>query len=269
VRSVDGSYKRVQDLVDRPAFDEEVKRIVEESGSLFTPELAAAMVVDRLGRSEYRVPPIEKARPGATTVVRGFVARVGPVREFDREGMTARVANVLLKDSTGQLNLVLWDEHAAMAESGALQTGTWVRAANITVKKTDYGLEAQAGHYSTVTIEDETQSLKDDMSAAMEVEWTGLGALKEGDIVNVRGEVVAARGPRHFRRRDGTQSSVLNLTVFDGQAMAILVLWDDLAEGNLEVKAGERVSLLHGQVKVNRGAVEVHSRRESLFRCGE
>ena len=255
--------------MDRAAFDAEVKGIVEESGSLFTSELAAAMVVDRLGRSEYRVPPLEKARPGATTVVRGFVARVQPVREFEREGMPARVANVLLKDSTGQIALVLWDDHAHMVESGELVQGTWVRAANVTVKKTDYGMEAQAGRYSTVTIEDETQALKDDMSVALEVEWAGLGALKEGGLVSVHGEVVAKRGPRHFRRRDGSQSSVLNLTVFDGQAMAILVLWDDLAERNGDVKEGDKVALLHGQVKVNRGAVEVHTRRESLFQRGE
>ena len=266
MRSVDGSFKRVEGLIDRAAFDAEVEGIVADSGSLFTPELAAAMVVDRLGRSEYKVPPLEKARPGATTVVRGFVARVQPVREFEREGMPSRVANILLKDQTGQINLVLWDEHARMAESGALAPGTWVRAANVTVKKTDYGLEAQAGRYATVTIEDETQALKDDRSAALEVEWAQLGALKEGELVSVHGEVVAKRGPRRFRRRDGSQSSVLNLTVFDGQAMAILVLWDDLAERSGGVNEGERVALQHGLVKVNRGAVEVHSRRESMFR---
>jgi len=268
VRSVEASFKRVEDLVDRATFDSEVKGTVEESGSLFTPELAAAMVVDRLGRSEYKVPPLVKARPGATTVVRGFVARVQPVREFEREGMPARVANVLLKDSTGQINLVLWDEHARMAESGAIAQGIWVRAANVTVKKTDYGMEAQAGRYSTVTIEDETQALRDDRSAALEVEWAPLGALKDGELVSVHGDVVAKRGPRHFRRRDGSQSSVLNLTVFDGQAMAILVLWDDLAERSGDVKEGDKVTLLHGLVKVNRGAVEVHTRRESLFQRG-
>jgi hypothetical protein len=50
--------------------------------------------------------------------------------------------------------------------------------------------------------------------------------------------------------------------------MAILVLWDDLARSFGDVPVGEEVSMLHGLVKVNRGAVEVHSRRETLFRAG-
>lgn len=269
MRSVDASFKRVEDLIDRAAFDEEVKGIQETSGGLFVQELAAAMVVDRLGRAEFKVPPLNKARAGATTVVRGFVARVGPMREFEREGMPSRVANVLLKDATGQLTLVLWDDHAALAEPGALTVGTWVRAANVTVKKTDYGLEAQAGRYSTIALEDETDALEKDRTVALDVEWAALGDLKQGALVSVRGEVLSKRGPRRFRRRDGSQSSVLNLTVFDGTHMAILVLWDDLAQRAGGVEAGTKVELMHGLVKVNRGATEVHSRRESVFRTGQ
>jgi len=266
VRSVDASFKRVEDLIDRAAFDEEVKGIREASGDLFATELAAAMVVDRLGRADFKVPPLSKARAGVTTVVRGLVARVGEVREFERDGMPSRVANVVLKDSTGQIALVLWDEHAVLADPGALPVGTWVRAANVTVKKTGYGLEAQAGRYSTIAIEDETGDLARDRTAALDVEWAALGDLKEGAFVSVRGEVVSKRGPRSFRRRDGSQSWVLNLTVFDGDRMAILVLWDDLAQRAGGVEAGAKVELLHGLVRVNRGAVEVHSRRESIFR---
>lgn len=266
MRSVDASFKRVEDIVDRAAFDEEVKGILEGSGGLFTQELAAAMVVDRLGRAEFKVPPLCKARAGATTVVRGFVARLGPVREFEREGLASRVANVVLKDSTGQLTLVLWDDHAALAESGTLPVGAWVRAANVTVKKTDYGLEAQAGRYSTIALEEETGDLERDRTAALDVEWAALGELKDGALASVHGEVVSKRGPRRFRRRDGSQSWVLNLTVFDGSHMAILVLWDDLAQRAGGVEAGTKVELMHGLVKLNRGAIEVHSRRESVFR---
>jgi ssDNA-binding replication factor A large subunit len=269
VRSVDGSYKRVEDLVDRDAFDAEVQGLVEWSGALFTPELAAAMVVDRLGRSEFKVPTLDRVRPGATSVVRGFVARIGEVRQFEREGMTSRVANVVLRDSTGQITLVLWDGHSGLVERGVLQEGKWVRAANVTVRKTDYGVEAQAGRYSTVTPEDETTALEQDREVALEVEWAPLDALAEGQMASVRGEVVSKRGPRRFRRRDGSQSSVLNITVFDGRAMAIVVLWDDLANRHGDVEAGATVELLHGLVKVNRGAVEVHSRRESIFRTAD
>ena len=105
MRSVDASFKKIDGLIDRAAFDSEVEGIVEESGSLFTPELAAAMVVDRLGRSEYKVPPLEKARPGATTVVRGFVARVQPVREFEETQFKARALLAAIDDAERQANV--------------------------------------------------------------------------------------------------------------------------------------------------------------------
>ncbi len=269
VRSVERSYKRVEDLVEREDFDREVEELVESSGHLFLQELAALMVVDRHGRSQVSVPTLDRARPGVTTVVRGFVARIISIREFQREGMTQRVANLLLKDGTGQINLVLWDDKASLADEGALAPGAWLRAANVNVKRERDVLEAHAGRSSTVYIEEETMDLEDQKEAVFDVEWAPLGQLKEGEFVCARGEVVAVRGPRSFRRRDGSRGRVLNLTVFDGESMAIFVLWDDLAATFGTVNVGEAVSMLHGLVKVNHGALEIHSRRESLFRIDE
>jgi len=269
VRSVERSYGRVEDLIDREEFNREVEDIVSTSGGLFSEELAALMVVDRLGRSEVRVPPLERARPGVTTVVRGFVARVVSQREFKREGQTQKVANLLLKDGTGELVLVLWDDKARLVEGDEIAPGVWLRAANVSVKRDGSTLEAHAGRSSTVYIEEETVELEAQRDSVFEVEWTPLGELREGDFVSIRGEVVAVRGPRSFRRRDGSRGRVLNLTVFDGQSMAIIVLWDDLATSFGAVQVGESVSMLHGMVKINRGAVEVHSRRESMFRVGD
>jgi len=266
VRSVERSYKRVEDVMSRDEFEGEIASIVSRSGNLFLEELAALIVVDMKGRSEVRIPTLDRARAGNTTVVRGFVARIISVREFTREGMPQKVANLLLKDGTGEIRLVLWDDKSRLADEGIIAPGVWVRAANVNVKREGEYLEAHAGRSSTVYIEEETVELEDQMEAVFDVEWTSLGELKEGDFVSVQGEVVAARGPRSFRRRDGSRGRVLNITVFDGKAMAILVLWDDLAASFGNVNIGEAVSLLHGLVKVNRGAVEVHSRRESLFR---
>lgn len=269
MRSVERSYKRVEDLVDREDFDREVEVLCEGSGRLFTQELAALMVVDNHGRSEVRIPTLDRVRPGVTTVVRGFVARIISVREFQREGMTNKVANLLLKDGTGQINLVLWDDKASLGDEGVLAPGTWLRAANVNVKHERDALEAHAGRSSTVYIEEETIDLEDQKEAVFDVEWTPLGQLKDGEYVCARGDVVAVRGPRSFRRRDGTRGRVLNLTVFDGESMAIIVLWDDLAATFGTITVGETVSMLHGLVKVNRGAQEIHSRRESLFRIDE
>jgi hypothetical protein len=180
--------------------------------------------------------------------------------------MPQKVANVMLKDGTGEIRLVLWDDKSRLAEDGSMAPGIWVRAANVNVKREGDYLEAHAGRSSTVYIEEESLDLEDQMEAVFDVELTPLRDLREGDFVSVQGEIVAVRGPRSFRRRDGSRGRVLNMTIFDGDAMAILVLWDDLAASFGNVAVGEPVSLLHGLVKVNRGAVEVHSRRESLFR---
>jgi replication factor A1 len=263
---VERSFKRVEDLMSRSEFDDEIDTIISRSGDLFTEELAALLVVDMRGRSEVRIPTLDRVRAGNTTVVRGFVARIIAVREFTREGIAQKVANVLLKDGTGEIRLVLWDDKSRLVDDGMLAPGVWVRAANVNVKREGEYLEAHAGRSSTVYLEEESLDLEDQMEAVFDVEWTPLGQLKEGDFVSVRGEVVAVRGPRSFRRRDGSRGRVLNMTVFDGESMAILVLWDDLAATFGNVAVGEPVSLLHGLVKVNRGAIEVHSRRESLFR---
>lgn len=269
MRSVERSYKRVEDLVAREDFDKDMKELVEGSAGLFTDELAAMMVVDRHGRSEVRIPTLDRARAGLTTVVRGFVARIISVREFEREGMSQKVANVLLKDGTGQIILVLWDDKAVLAGDGVIAPGVWIRAANVTVRGDGHRLEAHAGRSATVYVEEETLDLEDQLETVFDVEWTPLRDLREGEYVCAKGEVVAVRGPRTFRRRDGSRGRVLNLTVFDGDAMAIFVLWDDLAKAHGDVPVGEAISILHGLVKVNLGALEVHSRNETLVRAGQ
>jgi hypothetical protein len=65
---VERSYKRVEDLMPRDDFDGEIAAIITRSEGLFTEELAALMVVDTKGRSEVRIPTLDRARAGNTTV---------------------------------------------------------------------------------------------------------------------------------------------------------------------------------------------------------
>ena len=68
------------------------------------------------------VPPstfISDLRPGRVATIGATVARLEPVREVEqRLGGTTRVRNVLLKDGTGEIPLVLWGKDVDLVAEG-------------------------------------------------------------------------------------------------------------------------------------------------------
>ena len=62
---------------------------------------------------------ISDLRPGRTATVEAEVAKVEQTREVEqRLGGTTRVRNVLLRDGTGEISLVLWGQDVEKVSEG-------------------------------------------------------------------------------------------------------------------------------------------------------
>ena len=51
--------------------------------------------------------------------VEGEIIEISPVKEFSKFGRVGRVATATIKDSTGEIQLTLWDEQTEMLSKGS------------------------------------------------------------------------------------------------------------------------------------------------------
>jgi replication factor A1 len=144
-KSVGEWHALVADLLPRPEFDRRVADLAANFGDLLTPEVAAQLLVDQLGRNPTPSIRLGDLAPGLEGVVAGTCAATVEIRSFQRrDGGEGRLAKVRLRDATGECDLLLWGEHAERF-APKMREGVRVRVLNAYVKATKDGRAAGAG----------------------------------------------------------------------------------------------------------------------------
>ncbi len=147
-------YEKVQDLVAPEAFDAQVDAAIAEWGGLLDRDVAAMVVVERLGRSVASFARIADLEEGAEANLRASVVGISPVRTFTRQdGTSGRVANLELRDESGFCRFALWDEDVGLVERGKVTVGATVRALDCYVKRTNFGLDVSRGKFGALVVE--------------------------------------------------------------------------------------------------------------------
>ncbi len=81
-----------------------------------------------------------------------------------------------------------------------------------------------------------------------------LNSLSDGEFVTVEGVVTAVEEPHEFTRRDGSTGRVVSVRISDGSGEARVSFWEpaDIRRvESQEVRAGVRLRVINGRVKVN------------------
>ncbi len=156
--------ERASKILDKREFLERVGEIVQESGGLLDPEVAALVVLDELGLahpaeivapSYAKVLPPEDLEAGLDgIVVEGKLLGLEPTRTFSRkDGSTGFVTNARIKGEHGIYHVTLWDEHIKALVG--VDPGTRVRMDGLYTKERDGTVEAQTGRDAIIQVLDE------------------------------------------------------------------------------------------------------------------
>jgi replication factor A1 len=177
---------------------EEVERKVEAKkaklSGLISKEGAAQIIAAELGISfEDSELKISELMPGMKRVnVIGKIINVFPVREYDKNGKSGKVANFIIADETGNTRVVLWDtNHISLIEDERLKKGDVVEIKNGSTRDREIHLSGFSElKKRSVVIE----SVQTD-SAVVE---KPLEEIRQGQTVRVRGVVVQIFQPRFY-----------------------------------------------------------------------
>lgn len=168
----DGASQEIEDAVERASeamekreFLERVGELVQASGDLLDPEVAALTVLDELGlapKAQLVAPDYAKVLPPEDleagldgVIVEGTLLGLEPTRTFrKKDGSTGFVTDARIKGEHGVYEVTMWDEHIQALVG--VDPGTPVRLDGLYTKERNGQVEVHTGRDARIRVVDET-----------------------------------------------------------------------------------------------------------------
>lgn len=224
---------------------DDVYRMIEEkkreAGGYLTDEGAARVLAVELGVTLHEgVPPTEVAimdlMPGLNDVnVSGEVIMVYSKRSFNRrDGTGGSYARIIIKDSTGEISVVLWNEKTGLIESEDIREGKAVKILHGYVREGLNGkLEVHIGRRGEIRVQQRNITVKP-------MVFKKIRELRSNEWnLKIRGRVVHVGTIRTFNRANGSAGKISTLVIRDQSGYANLNLWDEKTELSKGIKPGD------------------------------
>ncbi|MBT3941001.1 hypothetical protein HOD83_02740 [Candidatus Woesearchaeota archaeon] len=133
---------------------EMIKAKCDSHDGLVSEEGAAYIVAHDLSVELFKIPDESGARMAIKDLVVGLrnfeivgkVARVFPIREFQKKGKTSQVGNFNIIDESATTRIVLWDQKANIIKEGTLKQGQVVKVKNGMIKSSDFSPNGKEIH---------------------------------------------------------------------------------------------------------------------------
>jgi len=160
--------------VEKEEIDRRIEAKRAKLSGLISKEGAAQVIAAELGINfDNEKLKIDELLPGMRKVnVVGKIITLFPVREFNKNGRSGKVANMLIADETSNVKTVLWDtNHIELIEKGQITEGSVVEISNAGMRDNELHL----GSFSEFKKSDEVlENVKSEIVA------------KEKDILNFK-----------------------------------------------------------------------------------
>jgi len=177
---------------------DEIERKVEAKkaklSGLISKEGAAQIVAAEMGinldMERLKLSEIFSGMKRASVI--GQIVDIFPVREYNKNGRSGKVANLRLADESGNARVVLWDNsHITLIEQGKIVKGNVVEISNANVRNGELHLSS----FSDIKLSNEKV---DNVVAEKVFEGLKLKDLKVGQSAKIRAIIVQAFEPRYF-----------------------------------------------------------------------
>lgn len=246
---------------------EAVERLIEEekgkASGLLTDDAAAHLVASNLGilgageRIEAKL-KIGGLTSGLNNVsLTGRVLHIFPAIKFTRvDGREGKLVRMLLGDSTGTVDVLLWDEKADQIIAGRIEPGKIVRILHGYTRERRGNVELNVGSRGEI-YQEPLDSLGEGFPPLHSFFKTPKEVHGPG-IVNLIGVVTEKYPSSIFTREDGREGKVARLTLEEGGGRISLVIWNERVD-ELDIEVGTRLKIVGGVVKIRQnGQPEVH-----------
>jgi len=249
---------------------EMIEKRKEEAGGLLTDEGAAHIVAYELGvvlkrEEEFDTEiHIKDLTLGMNDVsISGRVLLLGSTRSFTREdGSEGKVTKLLLGDSTGVVDIVIWDEKADTLREEEIEPNEMIRIFHGYVKEGLNGEpELNIGKRGSLHKIPDRAS---DSYPRVEDYFRKIGDIKcETRFLNLEGKVRQIYPLSEFKHSDGTKGKVQRILLSDDTGEILCVFWNDKVDSVGGAAVGDLIRVTAASAKKSREEIEVHTTRFS------
>ncbi len=222
--------------------------------------------------SEY--PPVTRfiekigkiTRKNKKVSVLGVVQNIYPVSEFERRDKTyGKVMRLQLRDDTGQITAVLWNEK--VDEIGAVGKGDYLQIMNARVKaRLDGQLELHVENSTQIEVLTEIP-LSFRPFTVLPTRFTKIKELGPGmRNVDVLARVMNTSEVREFKRPSGEIRHVSTLLIKDETGSIRLNLWEDKAIISKQIQLGDVVLVEGAYTRERFGKVTLNLGRRGILK---
>jgi len=178
---------------------EEIERKVEAKkaklSGLISKEGAAQIVAAEEGinldRERLKISELVQGMKRANIL--GKIIEIFPVREFNKNGRSGKVVNMMVADESSNVKVVLWDtNHIALVEQGKLNKGEIVEISNGNIRNGELHLSS----FSDIKLSKE--NIEGAVITEKVFEIKKLGEVKPGQSLKTRATIVQVFEPRYF-----------------------------------------------------------------------
>jgi len=182
--------------LEREEIEERVIAKKEKLSGLISKEGAAQIIAAEMGFSfddeSLKINELSGEMRKVNLV--GKIVNMFPVREYNKNGRSGKVANLILADDTGNAKMVFWDvNHISLIENKEIVVGDVVEIKNASVRD----MEVHLSGFSEI----KKSSAKIDNAVTeyrREAKDKSLNEVNQGEQVRVRGVVVSLFPPRFY-----------------------------------------------------------------------
>jgi len=220
--------------------------------------------VDLLKDIEVNISDISLNMKNITLI--GRIKDIYKIYDFERENEEkGYVGSFLLNDNTGDIRIVVWNEHVNIFNDQNFKENELVKILNGYTKEGKYGLEIHIGRMGKIVLSPDDVDYK--KYPKIKEEFIKINKINiKLKSVSVEGKILNKFPIKTFNRNSGETGSVESIIIMDNTGTSRITFWDDDITKIKNFKEGDYISIIGLRPRENsfsQNSINLHASRRT------
>ncbi|MFX1493292.1 MAG: DUF2240 family protein [Promethearchaeota archaeon] len=247
----------------------ELKGLISDEGALFLIAKEFGVDVssentDLIKDIEINISDISLNMKNITLI--GRIKEIYSVYEFNKENQEkGYVGSFLLYDTTGEIRIVLWDDHVNMFTNENFKKNELVKILNGYTKESRYGIELHLGRLGKIVLSPDDIDYK--KYPKVKNEFLEINKINDKlKSISTEGKVLRKFPTKNFTKNSGEIGSVESIILMDSTGTIRVTFWnEDITKIN-DFEQGDYVSITNLRPRANNkepNLIDLHATRNT------
>jgi len=262
--------KEIQDLVGEKK--QELKGLISDEGALFI--IAKELGVDVKNENKALLNDIELNISDITANMKN-ISIVGRIKDIysvnsftKKDGEPGYVGSFVLHDNTGDIRVVLWDEHVNIFKDENFGQNELVKVLNGYAKEGRYGgIEIHLSRLGKVNLSPEDVDYN--KYPKIESEFTQIKDIRlSSSLISLEGKIIQKYPVKEFVRKNGDSGKLASTIIMDSTGSLRITFWNEDTDILNSIETGDFVSITNLSPRENKfdpKTIDLHATKNTVI----